>query len=153
MTVILWRRRRDSELHLRVCPPTPYHIPHRKCHPFCDAKGKESDRHVHSMTSSARYSPVCGARLMLRLFASQSSTAAPAPPSLYPALRALRLAPRAGVTVARFETLLHQIKKHPDGCFFIWRRRRDSNSRAGYPTYTLSRGASSAYLSTSPHFM
>ena len=33
---------------------------------------------------------------------------------------------------------------------FLWRRRRDSNSRAGYPTYTLSRGASSAYLSTSP---
>ena len=24
-----------------------------------------------------------------------------------------------------------------------WRRRRDLNSRAGYPTYTLSRGASS----------
>ena len=30
------------------------------------------------------------------------------------------------------------------------RRRRDSNSRAGFPTYTLSRGASSTYLSTSP---
>ena len=26
---------------------------------------------------------------------------------------------------------------------YFWRRRRDSNSRAGYPTYTLSRGASS----------
>ena len=26
---------------------------------------------------------------------------------------------------------------------FAWRRRRDLNSRAGYPTYTLSRGASS----------
>jgi len=25
----------------------------------------------------------------------------------------------------------------------FWRRRRDSNSRAGYPTYALSRGASS----------
>ena len=38
--------------------------------------------------------------------------------------------------------------------FFIaslWRRRRDLNSRAGLnPTYTLSRGASSANLSTSP---
>ncbi len=32
-----------------------------------------------------------------------------------------------------------------------WRRRRDSNSRAGSPTYTLSRGASSANLSTSPN--
>ena len=27
--------------------------------------------------------------------------------------------------------------------FFVWRRRRDLNSRAGCPTYTLSRGASS----------
>ena len=27
--------------------------------------------------------------------------------------------------------------------FRFWRRRRDLNSRAGYPTYTLSRGASS----------
>ena len=26
---------------------------------------------------------------------------------------------------------------------FFWRRRGDSNSRAGYPTYALSRGASS----------
>ena len=28
-------------------------------------------------------------------------------------------------------------------CAFFWRRMRDLNSRAGYPTYTLSRGASS----------
>ena len=34
---------------------------------------------------------------------------------------------------------------------FCWRRRRDSNSRAAFTTYTLSRGASSAYLSTSPN--
>ena len=34
--------------------------------------------------------------------------------------------------------------------FFCWRRRRDSNSRAGSPTYALSRGASSTCLSTSP---
>jgi len=27
---------------------------------------------------------------------------------------------------------------------FLWRRWRDLNSRAGYPTYSLSRGASSA---------
>ena len=35
-------------------------------------------------------------------------------------------------------------KKHKDNslCFF-WRGRRDSNSRAGFPTYALSRGASS----------
>ena len=29
-------------------------------------------------------------------------------------------------------------------CSFMWRRRRDLNSRAGFPAYTLSRGASSA---------
>ena len=32
-----------------------------------------------------------------------------------------------------------QIKSKP----FIWRRRRDLNPRAGFPTYALSRGASS----------
>ena len=47
-----------------------------------------------------------------------------------------------------FETLpfilLYTKKKHKDNslCFF-WRGRRDSNSRAGFPTYALSRGASS----------
>ena len=36
--------------------------------------------------------------------------------------------------------------------YLSWRRRRDLNSRAGLnPTYTLSRGASSANLSTSPN--
>ena len=40
--------------------------------------------------------------------------------------------------------LLYTKKKHKDNslCFF-WRGRRDSNSRAGFPTYALSRGASS----------
>ena len=33
----------------------------------------------------------------------------------------------------------------------FWRRRRDSNPRAGFPTYALSRGASSTCLSTSPN--
>ena len=37
-------------------------------------------------------------------------------------------------------TLLYIIEK---GTCFFWRRRRDSNSRAGFPTYALSRGASS----------
>ena len=35
----------------------------------------------------------------------------------------------------------------------LWRRRRDLNPRAGFPTYTLSRGASSANLSTSPNII
>ena len=34
---------------------------------------------------------------------------------------------------------------------FCWRRRRDSNPRTGFPTYALSRGASSTCLSTSPN--
>ena len=43
-----------------------------------------------------------------------------------------------------FNFTLPQKKKHKDNslCFF-WRGRRDSNSRAGFPTYALSRGASS----------
>ena len=40
---------------------------------------------------------------------------------------------------------------HCVDALLFWRRRRDSNPRAGFPTYTLSRGASSAYLSTSPN--
>ena len=43
-----------------------------------------------------------------------------------------------------------QRKRHPKWVPLLWRRRRDLNSRAGYPTYALSRGASSANLSTSP---
>ena len=35
--------------------------------------------------------------------------------------------------------------------FLLWRRRRDSNPRAGFPAYALSRGASSTSLSTSPN--
>ena len=38
---------------------------------------------------------------------------------------------------------LHQKRKYQKWYFLFWRRRRDSNSRAGYPTYALSRGASS----------
>ena len=44
------------------------------------------------------------------------------------------------------DRLIRQQKGHlPNGrCPFCWRRRRDLNSRVGCPTYTLSRGASSA---------
>ena len=42
------------------------------------------------------------------------------------------------------ESLLNKEKDHPEmGWSFSWRSRRDSNSRASYPAYTLSRGASS----------
>ena len=42
--------------------------------------------------------------------------------------------------------LLHakrKIRNTPMGIPYFWRRRKDLNLRAGYPTYTLSRGASS----------
>jgi hypothetical protein len=38
---------------------------------------------------------------------------------------------------------LNRLTKGPK-LIMIWRRRRDLNPRAGHPTYTLSRGASSA---------
>ena len=40
-------------------------------------------------------------------------------------------------------------KNTQNECFF-WRRKRDLNPRDGFPSYALSRGASSASLSTSP---
>ena len=48
------------------------------------------------------------------------------------------------VRVSPLQFHLLKKKKHKDNslCFF-WRGRRDSNSRAGFPTYALSRGASS----------
>ena len=52
---------------------------------------------------------------------------------------------------ARGSNLSETEKKDTVRCPFFWRRRRDSNSRAGYPTYALSRGASSTCLSTSPY--
>ena len=45
---------------------------------------------------------------------------------------------------ARFQILSHTKKQAPLVLVFWWRRRRDLNPRAGCPTYTLSRGASSA---------
>ena len=44
-------------------------------------------------------------------------------------------------------------KKKPlnKAVFLFWRSRRDLNSRAALTTYTLSRGASSANLSTTPY--
>ena len=47
--------------------------------------------------------------------------------------------------IALFDSLFFTSKKGSieKRYFLFWRRRRDSNSRAGYPTYALSRGASS----------
>ena len=50
--------------------------------------------------------------------------------------RRVRVSPNTFIYTKRKST------KEKSLCFF-WRRRRDSNSRAGYPTYALSRGASS----------
>ena len=54
------------------------------------------------------------------------------------------LAAPAHAGAVRASGPLRQNKGHPEGCPLFWRRRRDSNSRAGFnPTYALSRGASS----------
>ena len=50
--------------------------------------------------------------------------------------RRVRVSPNKFIYTKRKST------KEKSLCFF-WRRRRDSNSRAGFPTYALSRGASS----------
>ena len=43
-----------------------------------------------------------------------------------------------------FHAVEHIVEKSiAEAMLFSWRRRGDSNSRAGYPTYALSRGASS----------
>ena len=49
---------------------------------------------------------------------------------------------RVRVSLNKFIYTKRKSTKEKSLCFF-WRRRRDSNSRAGYPTYALSRGASS----------
>ena len=46
--------------------------------------------------------------------------------------------------------LKHPYERHGFTSAFFWRSWRDLNSRAGNPTYTLSRGAPSANLGTTP---
>ena len=55
------------------------------------------------------------------------------------------LLPRECWRILDFAPLWSSAKKIATllGWLFFWRRKRDSNSRAGFPTYTLSRGASS----------
>ena len=54
-----------------------------------------------------------------------------------------------------FESLLinAQKKQADKRLVFLWRRRRDSNSRTSFPAYSLSRGAPSTYLGTSPYLL
>ena len=64
---------------------------------------------------------------------------------MYPPPEALATLPLARFPARDFSFLhVQHIKKASRwDAFFIWRSRRDLNSRAGYPTYALSRGASS----------
>lgn len=48
-----------------------------------------------------------------------------------------------GIWVAKNPDKIGVFAEHIFFMFLLWRRRGDSNSRAGYPTYALSRGASS----------
>ena len=54
-----------------------------------------------------------------------------------------RLRPLAGARREARGTRAAKQKQTPFGVCFVWRSRRDSNPRAGFPTYALSRGASS----------
>ena len=75
-------------------------------------------------------------------------TAAWRTPSLHRLPGALGVLTPAG---SRRSSSKQKVKRQPKQVAF-WRRRRDLNSRAGFPTYALSRGASSANLSTSPNY-
>ena len=66
-------------------------------------------------------------------------------------LRAQRPQLLRGRSRSRRSSSKQKVKRQPKQVAF-WRRRRDLNSRAGFPTYALSRGASSANLSTSPNY-
>ena len=51
--------------------------------------------------------------------------------------------PNPGVWAAKNPDKIGVYAEHIFFMFLLWRRKRDSNSRAGHPTYALSRGASS----------
>ena len=61
--------------------------------------------------------------------------------SLFPPPAAVATLPLAGARVQISSAI--ESKKQSFWSAFGWRRLRDLNSRAGYPTYSLSRGASS----------
>ena len=128
--------------HIAIPVANPIH--------FANAKWRESDRHqlntlVRAIRARLRCPPPASARRLafvdrctsFALVSSHTvSTRARSP------RRCNRHLVQSSFSTSKNATLW--------GGIFTWRRRRDSNSRAGYPTYTLSRGASSAYLSTSP---
>ena len=93
--------------------------------------------------------PSCGARKNLRallaLFLDFFDRCAH-PCSLHRLRRAPRRGPRRIRRSGSNPVFPHKKTKAAallDDCFFSWRRRRDLNPRAGYPTYSLSRGAPS----------
>ena len=93
--------------------------------------------------------PSCGARknprALLALFLDFFDRCAH-PYSLYRLRRAPRRGPRRIRRSGSNPVFPHKKTKVAallDDCFFSWRRRRDLNPRAGYPTYSLSRGAPS----------
>ena len=91
--------------------------------------------------------PACGARnfRLGRGLPSPNSDRCAMSRSLHPPPAAVALHARAGKPARAGKSFISKQKRHHKGAFFVWRRRRDLNSRAGLnPTYTLSRGASSA---------
>ena len=88
-------------------------------------------------------SPLAVPKIVCSLFASHNFDRYANSHSLYRPPGAVVLLARAGTDV-RFQIHYSKPKKKASRrMLFLWRRRRDSNSRAGFPTYALSRGASS----------
>ena len=87
--------------------------------------------------------PSCGARLCLRRI-NRLANRRPLRQALLPSSATgggRRPCPR--LRRSGSSPIFAKQKTTLSGGFFVWRRRRDLNPRAGFPTYALSRGASS----------
>ena len=93
--------------------------------------------------SNLQSNPLAVPKIVCSLFTSHNFDRYANSHSLYPPQAAVVFLARAFVARVRVLTASQNKKDTLLGVFFIWRRRRDSNSRAGFPTYALSRGASS----------
>ena len=111
---------------------------------FARLKTKKTPDWVSSLFwRRTRDSPLVVPKISCSLFASRNfdhcaynCSLLPPPAAVAFIARAFR---RSSSNFARLKT-----KKTPNWVSSLfWRRTRDSNSRAGYPTYSLSRGASS----------
>ena len=87
--------------------------------------------------------PSCGAQNLPRLERGQILTATPFPPRCFRHRRRFGGNAPAGSRRSGSNPSLMKKRACPKGQALSWRRRRDLNPRAGFPTYSLSRGAPS----------